>query len=78
MDFRRLLVLAAFTLVACGSAGASRPTPPTFAPSYVVVRTVGSPAGTDTESQRIREVVPRAGALPEVHRACALRRGADC
>jgi len=78
MDIHRLLVLAAFALVACGSAAPgfeSRAVPPPF---LVVRDPVGSGLGSD--AQRIREGLPRghAGGFSDARRACSLRRGAAC
>ncbi len=70
MDIRRLFVLAALALVACGSAGApfeARPARPyAYAPHPVTLDPDGSRGGTT-----------RPSAVPETHRACSLHR-ASC
>jgi hypothetical protein len=73
-DLRRLLIVVALTLVACGSTAAQPSSVPVAGPSYAVVRTSTTPT-VPVEMLRTREGAPRPAAVPLDRRVCVLRHG---
>jgi hypothetical protein len=72
-DLRRLLIVIALTLVACGSTGPQSGSLPLLGP-YAVVRSSTTPT-LPADMLRVREGAPRPAAVPLDHRVCTMRHG---